>query len=337
VVRGPKACGFALLLLLQVGCRVSLGDDRTFSCSTDKDCGGDGYVCTPGEPGQTGRCCKPSAKDDCKPPPPDGGCADTVDLMNDVKNCGFCGFHCDPSDKCMGGQCLPSTELSCSDGLDNDKNGETDCADPACEGRQCALGCTCVNGAKRETDCTDGVDNDTNGKTDCADSACEGSECGAGCVCSNMMKIESDCSDGKDNDGDGMKDCADSDCNMVACSPAPASFVCGGGTCQCNGGAPLPEDGGVACRDGVDDDCNGYTDCADPACDLESCNPDGGAGCVCAGHKATELNCGDLLDNDNDGLTDCADFIDCPAPVNCTVVADGGNHLGTCAGDHTCQ
>lgn len=338
MARSAKGGWCALLLLMQLGCKVSLGDDRTFSCSVDKDCGGDGYRCTPGLDGQSGRCCKPSSSDDCMPPVPDGGCAANVDLMNDVKNCGFCGFHCDPTDKCMGGQCLPSSELSCSDGVDNDKNGETDCSDPACEGRACALGCSCIVGMKRETDCADHADNDMDSKADCLDSDCEGAECGDGCVCDMTVQVESNCSDGKDNDGDGMKDCADSDCSGVSCAPAPATFICGGaGACQCNGGSALPEDAGVSCRNGIDDDCNGFTDCADPACDLQSCNPDGGSGCVCAGFKSTELSCGDLLDNDNDGLVDCADFIDCPAPVNCTVAGDGGNHGGTCAADHTCQ
>jgi len=79
---------------------------------------------------------------------------------------------------------------TCTDGIDNDCDGDIDCADSDCAGSA-----SCVE------DCTDGIDNDADGDTDCADSSCDGH---ASCV--------EDCGDGVDNDADGDTDCADSSC-----------------------------------------------------------------------------------------------------------------------------
>lgn len=56
-----------------------------------------------------------------------------------------------------------------------------------------------------------------------------------------------------------------------------------------------------ACDNGVDDDCDGFVDLADPDCSNSGpCTP-------------TELECGNSADDDCDGLVDGADP-DCPAP-----------------------
>jgi hypothetical protein len=62
-------------------------------------------------------------------------------------------------------------ELNCSDGIDNDDNGQTDCSDPRCEGQVGAqygehlcndpTGCLCE---VKETMCSDGFDNDAHNK-----------------------------------------------------------------------------------------------------------------------------------------------------------------------------
>ena len=64
--------------------------------------------------------------------------------------------------------------------------------------------------------------------------------------------------------------------------------------------------GGVEdyCNDLIDNDNDGYTDCADDDC---SADP------MCMGN---ETECDDLIDNDNDGYTDCADN-DCSADPMC--------------------
>jgi Zn-dependent metalloprotease len=100
----------------------------------------------------------------------------------------------------------PSTETSCTDGIDNDGDGAVDCADSDCVGNAACVPTT-------ETNCSDGVDNDSDGAIDCADSDCVGKP-----VC--LPATETSCTDGVDNDGDGAIDCADSDCaGNAACAP----------------------------------------------------------------------------------------------------------------------
>lgn len=64
----------------------------------------------------------------------------------------------------------------------------------------------------------------------------------------------------------------------------------------------------VVCNDGLDDDGDGLTDCAERACD-------GIAGCDLPPASEVDL-CGDHLDNDTDGATDCDD-VDCADDAGC--------------------
>lgn len=54
-------------------------------------------------------------------------------------------------------------EKNCSDGIDNDNNGATDCDDARC---QTSPAC------QEDGNCGDGIDNDDNGLADCDDEAC---------------------------------------------------------------------------------------------------------------------------------------------------------------------
>ena len=75
-----------------------------------------------------------------------------------------------------------------------------------------------------------------------------------------------------------------------------------GGTGGCAPGQP------EICDDGVDDNCNGLVDCADPGCF-------GSRPCVTAGVEI----CNNGIDDDADGLVDCADP-DCMTSRACMVV-----------------
>ena len=98
-----------------------------------------------------------------------------------------------------------------------------------------------------------------------------------------------------DGDGENPVGCFDSRCisNGFDCGGGILEFCCGDGTCDpveasCTcaadcGAAPLQE---LACDDGLDEDCDGATDCAD----LDCC---------------TDAVCAAGIDSDGDGVAEC--------------------------------
>ena len=361
--RSQLALAMVAGLLLGGACSVSFSDSVRYTCTSDADCGGDGYKCA-APAGGAGACCLETGEEICGdgkdndcdglvdgadtwPPETcneldddcDGQIDEGIDLLGDVANCGKCGRACASGQACVAGACITPGEGNCNDGVDNDMNGKTDCADPGCNLSSCGPGCQCQALQKAERNCNDAVDNDGDTQTDCEDDNCAGAGCGdGGCVCLGNKKTETGCEDSADNDGDGQSDCGDTDCDGKACATG-TTRSCAGGSCQCNGGAPVDEvPSGGRCRDRVDNDCDGLLDCAEANCDMASCNPDGGLGCLCRTGQPTETNCEDRLDNDGDGDTDCSDSTDCPQGTSCTYLNMGGQvKTGTCSAAKLCQ
>ncbi|MFH2009740.1 MAG: hypothetical protein ABI333_24310 [bacterium] len=98
---------------------------------------------------------------------------------------------------------LENTAGRCSDGVDNDDNGLTDCAE-----LDCAIFDFCHE--RSEEACRDRVDNDRDGLIDCADPGClEHAHC--------TELPDGKCEDLLDNNGNGLVDCQD-----FTCRTAPA-------------------------------------------------------------------------------------------------------------------
>lgn len=308
----------------ETDCRLTAGTECAL-CTTSAECGDPATICAqlsrPAfclvpcdvavgcSPGYT---CEPVplAGDFTPTPPfacvPDDGC---VAACEDPDNDGICA----PDDICpvgddridSNGNGIPdacdeviSLEV-CFNGVDDDRNGLVDCADPVCAGLIECVGLF--------ENCVNGLDDDGNGQIDCADPFCFGLV--------DCLPTAEDCVDLLDNDADGFVDCADSDCSF---SPACLRVeICNDGidnnrdglvdctdpVCATQPGC-LPE----TCDDGVDNNGDGFTDCADPAC---ADSP------LCVG---TEI-CNDLIDNDRDGTVDCAD-LDCALQPGCVVLAE---------------
>jgi len=92
----------------------------------------------------------------------------------------------------------------------------------------------------------------------------------------------------------------------IGAIPGPG---CGGGT-ECT-----PDEVGL-CTDGLDNDCDGFIDCADSDCTSDpACQ-------VCDPSEVPGLTCTDGLDNDCDGFIDCDDS-DCATEPICTVCTLG--------------
>jgi hypothetical protein len=118
-------------------------------------------------------------------------------------------------------------EQVCGDGVDNDNDGRTDCADPDCDvfGGP-AQGCfneRDATGGNPNGDCTNNLDDDGDGLTDCDDPDCGHHTTGVDCG-----PVEIHCDDGADGDSDGLTDCADPDCiggnlegNPIDCTAGP--------------------------------------------------------------------------------------------------------------------
>jgi hypothetical protein len=201
--------------------------------------------------------------------------------------------------------------------------------------------------------CTGGGDEDCDGLIDCGDPDCDTDP-----ACPSLIEWPN-CFDGQDNDFDGLTDCADtadcqgeldpnpSTCGIGECAATGTRTCLSNGTLEdtCTPGTPAPE----VCTGGLDEDCDGLTDCDDPDCDADpacqmqctdyvdkgSCNNDPNCewqgnpkngmcvdAAVCTPTGPETGNCNDGIDNDCNGLTDCADTAVCGADPACMMACD---------------
>lgn len=167
-----------------------------------------------------------------------------------------------------------------------------------------------------ETSCSDGIDNDRDGVQDCDDSDCSTDP---SCMNTNTNLITTDTTSLNTTTNVNLNTGTDSNTNTTDTNVTPTNET--------------------NCADGIDNDHNGQTDCADsycsadPACsslsigtDANNTNIDNGNG------NQSESDCGDGVDNDGNGFTDCSDPACSTASIcSCQIKDIDGNVLGTCA------
>ncbi len=311
----------ALLLLSgAAGCKVEFPNDVPYTCDTDPDCGGDGYLCTALPNNGAKYCCLPEEGERCNSVDDDcDGAVDELDTPCYTGPAGTSGVGiCRAGQSVCGAngailcvnQVLPLNE-ECN-GADDDCDGSIDedfdlQSDPGYCGR-CEVACNflqnCVyaEGVRRgELDCGNGVDDNGDGPADCLDlDDCNNQSCGEGCICRNGRRAEANCGGGADDDGDGPIDCADrDDCDNKAC----------GTGCACVSGNKVETECGNESTPGtaVDDDGDGNANCADSDCSRKVC----GEGKICQGTTCAEGDCANGVDDDGRNGIDCADTVSC--------------------------
>ncbi len=245
---------------------------------------------------------------------------------------------------------------NCADGIDNDRDGATDCMDPDCAGDP-----ACVRMCPERDIASDvGVAvarGNTFGQGDDLTPSCTRSaapDVAHGWVAPRSARYRFDT---RGSSFDTVLYLLDGSCTgrELACDDdriAPASRI----TRNVRGGSRLvivvDGDGlsagdyqlnirafeGPFCSDGIDNDLDGATDCADSECAgrPECCMP------------VPEI-CDDGLDQDCDGLIDCADPNCAPSPACCIALPEDCSNMGDddcdglidcvdpdCAGDPVC-
>ncbi len=219
-------------------------------------------------------------------------------------------------------------DAACSDAFDDDADGLVDCADPDCLTTSGRCGPVVplvptdpvVEGPWRPAPgaavlrswllavCTDRIDNDGDGRFDCGDPGC--SEVPE--LCCGREADDRACADGADNDADGFVDCDDHGCAATALCARPRPPIAIDACLEAD--ACATEDTLERCRDGHDNDGDGFVDCNDFDCS-RSAAADILEHCATAEERNPEA-CDDGLDNDGDGFVDCEDY-------SCARVEDG--------------
>jgi hypothetical protein len=223
--------------------------------------------------------------------------------------------------------------LTCSNGVKDGLETDTDCGGPQCAacnpGKACALGpdcksTICVNEVCQEpTGCSNGVKDSLETDIDCGGAAC--SACGSGKACivpddctgkacvNGTCSMATTCADGKKNAQETAVDCggplcpkcADgsacllpSDCVSAACSVG----VCGKGA-GCTDGVKSGKETDIDCGGGECKPCESGKQCAKGQVDCTSL--------LCINTQCTAPSCSDQVKNGQETDVDCGGGGEC--------------------------
>ncbi len=186
------------------------------------------------------------------------------------------GLWCDGAETCSGGECLEGSPTDCSDGVscteDSCDEASDSCLHAADDGLCDAPGdcrdavCDISKGCELTIDAGYVFEPPTCGLGECVSHYYCDIEDGDACV---PLTPEAESCDGLDNDCDGQ---ADEDYPNLgeACTAGVGAcmgegvYVCAGNGTACDATAGIPTT--ESCGNGVDDDCDGKTDCQDQDC-----------------------------------------------------------------------
>ncbi len=153
--------------------------------------------------------------------------------------------------------------------------------------------------------------------------SCSGRTCTRTCYAAN-------CFNGQPNEGEqtlslGWSGGTWGSCDASGCSSCNLNYRSSGGNCVlCDANEII----GVTCNDGENNDCDTYTDGADPDCVV--CNPSN----ACAANTCTEQTCADNCGNVYSGTKNCACSSNCARGESCT--SDVMCASNNCNPDHCC-
>jgi hypothetical protein len=204
--------------------------------------------------------------------------------------------QCDDHNACTQDFCANGRCLNKPKDQDNDGY-----VDGFCGGNDCNDNDPSVNPGAREI-CDNGIDDNCNGLVDCVDPQCTRSPiCGGDGGPFDGGPFDGGFDSGFDSGMDSGPDaCGTTEvCDNGVDDDCNGLIDCAdpacGGARNCSCGAQ-PE----VCNNGVDDNCNGLVDCIDPSCYADPA-------CNCNGRSPGPEVCNDRVDNDCNGKTDCQD------------------------------
>ncbi len=251
------------------------------------------------------------------------------DCSNGADDDGDGATDCEDEDCTQDPACLPPED--CGNGVDDDLDGTTDCGDLDCVGTEACRGGQCVVNQALGTlsrGASVAWDFDTSLAPDLGDTGCgDGPEevasfelLGRALVVfdatqtgQHVLALETEAGPGHWCDEAELACVASGGAgepiHFAALLPPARYFV----TVEASSpdatgtgrvGLQVLDASREVCREGLDEDGDGLTDCQDPDCASDAaCLPEG--------------SCHDGLDEDGDGLTDCAD-LDCLGDPACT-------------------
>ena len=178
---------------------------------------------------------------------------------------------------CAAGVCAAA---SCTDGVLNGAETDTDCGGKACypcgAGKKCGGaadcgGAVCTAGVCAAASCTDGVLNGSETDTDCGGAACKACKSGGKCkaaldcssaVCTGGVCVAASCADGVKNGAESDVDCG---AKVSGCNPCAAGKACASAADCASDICTLQICATANCVDGIkngaetDVDCGGLT------------------------------------------------------------------------------